>query len=94
MSNHISIADRTKAFAVRIIKACAFLEKQSDTARTLSRQLLRSAANVREARSAESDKDFIHKLQVALKEAREVQLWLEILIESEIVKPELAIHNS
>ena len=42
-------------------------------------------ANVREAQSAQSDRDFIHKLEIALKEARETQYWLEILIESDLV---------
>ena len=92
MSNHSPITDRTKSFAIRIIKACSFLSTQSDVSRTLSRQLLRSGtsigANVREAQSAQSDKDFINKLEIALKEARETQYWIEILIESGIVKGE------
>jgi four helix bundle protein len=58
--------------------------------RTLSKQLLRSGtsigANVREAQSAQSDRDFLHKLEIALKEARETEYWLEILIESELVE--------
>lgn len=91
MSN-IPITDRTKAFAIRIIKACSFLNAHSDVARTLSKQLLRSAtsigANVRESRSAQSDRDFLSKMEIALKEARETQYWLELLIESDIVKPE------
>lgn len=36
---------------------------------------------------AQSDKDFLHKLELALKEARETEYWLEILIESGIVEP-------
>ena len=49
----------------------------------ISRQLLRSGtsvgANIREAFSAQSDKDFIHKLYIALKEARETSYWIELL---------------
>ena len=86
-----NITDRTKSFAIRIVKACCFLDERPGVYRTLSRQLLRSGtsigANVREAQSAQSDKDFIHKLEIALKEARETQYWLEILIESELVEP-------
>jgi four helix bundle protein len=89
-ATQISIADRTKVFAVRIIKACCFLDESPGVLRTLSKQLLRSGtsigANVREAQSAQSDKDFINKLEIALKEARETQYWLEILIESELVE--------
>jgi four helix bundle protein len=89
MTTNITITDRTKSFAVRIIKACRFLDEASSVCRTLSKQLLRSGtsigANVREAQSAQSQKDFINKLEIALKEARETQYWLEILIESELV---------
>lgn len=89
MNKDISITDRTKAFAIRIIKACSFLDEKAGVCRTLSKQLLRSGtsigANVHESRSAQSDKDFLHKMEIALKEARETEYWLEILIESEVV---------
>lgn len=85
------ITDRTKQFAIRIIKACTFLDNGSSVARTLGKQLLRSGtsigANVRESRSAQSDRDFLSKMESALKEARETQYWLEILIESGMVEP-------
>jgi four helix bundle protein len=45
-------------------------------------------ANVREAQSAQSDRDFLNKLEIALKEARETQYWLEIIIESGLVEKE------
>ncbi|AVH63661.1 MULTISPECIES: four helix bundle protein [unclassified Nostoc] len=90
MTTNITITDRTKSFAVRIIKACCFLDEASSATRILSKQLLRSGtsigANVREAQSAQSPKDFINKLEIALKEARETQYWLELLIESELVE--------
>lgn len=90
MNKSISIAERTKAFAIRIIKACSFLDEKPGVCRTLSKQLLRSGtsigANVHESRSAQSDKDFLHKMEIALKEARETEYWLEILIESEVVE--------
>ncbi|NET00122.1 MAG: four helix bundle protein [Sphaerospermopsis sp. SIO1G1] len=89
MNTYETITERTKKFAIRIIKACCSLDKETAIHRTLSKQLLRSGtsigANVREAQSAQSNKDFIHKLEIALKEARETQYWLEILIESELV---------
>ncbi len=53
-------------------------------------QLLRSgtspAANYAEAQSAESISDFIHKLKIALKELRETEVWLKILLRINIVK--------
>ncbi|MEY2856036.1 MAG: hypothetical protein RLZZ74_345 [Cyanobacteriota bacterium] len=43
-------------------------------------------ANVREAQSAQSDRDFLHKLEIALKEARETEYWLILLVEADLVK--------
>lgn len=89
MNSNISIQNRTKKFAIRIIKACIFLDEKPGVLRTLSKQLLRSGtsigANCREAQSAQSNRDFLNKLEIALKEARETEYWLEILIESELV---------
>lgn len=55
----------------------------------LSKQLLRSGtsigANVEEATSAQSRKDFLSKMSIALKEARESHYWLRLLQESRIV---------
>ncbi|AVH68190.1 four helix bundle protein [Nostoc sp. 'Peltigera membranacea cyanobiont' N6] len=89
MNQKISIADRTRALAIRIVKACTFLDEKPGVCRTLSKQLLRSGtsigANVKEAQSAQSDKDFLSKLEIALKEERETEYWLEILIEAELV---------
>lgn len=48
----------------------------------LARQLVRSAtspaANYAEARSAESPRDFVHKMQICLKELRETSIWLRL----------------
>lgn len=43
---------------------------------------------VREAQSAQSNKDFINKLEIGLKECRESQYWIELLIESNLVSKE------
>ena len=55
----------------------------------LAAQLFRSGtsigANIEESRSAESDKDFISKQSIALKEAKETRYWLKLLIKSEII---------
>lgn len=59
----------------------------------LSKQLVRSGtsvgANVREATCAESKRDFVHKLNIALKEAREAGYWLELLMDSEYIGNEV-----
>ncbi len=73
------IQERTFQFGVRIIK---FVDKLPHTlsATELGRQLLKSgtsiAANMEEAKGAESRNDFIHKTNIAYKEARETHLWL------------------
>jgi four helix bundle protein len=89
MSNYIPISDRTFEFAVRITKLCSYLDKQPGTPRLLAAQLFRSGtsigANIEESRSAESDKDFISKQSIALKEAKETRYWLKLLIKSEII---------
>jgi len=81
------IVERSKEFAVRIIKLARFLEKQKDFA--LANQIIRSGtsigANVHEAQSSESKKDFVHKINIALKEARETEYWIDVLTGSEIV---------
>ena len=88
----ISIQERTKKFAVRVIKAYVQICKISnydDAARVLAKQFLKSGtsigANCAEAKSAQSTKDFISKYEIALKEAQEFKYWVEIMIEAEIV---------
>lgn len=83
------IKERTFEFAVRIIKLCRFLEDASKTATTISRQILRSGtsvgANVEEAQAGQSKADFISKMTIALKEARETFYWLKLLETSEML---------
>jgi four helix bundle protein len=86
------ICDRTFAFAVRIIKLCRYLNKQSEINKTLIVQLSKSGssigANVEEAQAGQSDPDFISKYSIALKEARETHYWLRLLVASESVPAE------
>ena len=81
------IQQKSKEFAVRIIRFCDYLEAEKKVQRTLATQLLRSGtsigANVRESRNAQSTDDFIHKLNIALKEADETEYWLELFLEAE-----------
>ncbi|MEO1210054.1 MAG: four helix bundle protein [Cyanobacteria bacterium J06638_20] len=88
----LSIADRTFNFAIRIIRLCKYLNEQSGVPKILANQLLRSGtsigANTAEAKSGQSRKDFLHKLEIALKEARETEYWLKLLIASDILHPD------
>jgi four helix bundle protein len=82
------IKERTFNFAVRIIKLCDFLEDvNKKTAAIISKQLIRSGtsvgANVEEAQAGQSKADFISKMLIALKEARETTYWLKLLEASE-----------
>jgi four helix bundle protein len=94
MINHnanISIQERTKNFAIRVIKAYSELNKRQfdDTGKILSKQFLRSGtsigANCSEAKYAQSNKDFINKYSIALKEANETLYWIKIMIKSELI---------
>ena len=84
------IRARSFAYALRAIKLYQYLQSQTTGAGwILGRQYLRAAAsigaNIEEAQSGESRADFIHKLGVAQKEARESPYWLRLLAESQIV---------
>lgn len=79
---------KSKAFAIRIVNLYKHL-CSSKSEFTLSKQILRSGtsigANIREANYAQSRRDFIAKMQIALKEAGETQYWLELLYETEFI---------
>ncbi|MEM9776946.1 MAG: four helix bundle protein [Chloroflexota bacterium] len=85
------IQDRLIKFAGRIVKLCNALP-DNKAGKHFSNQMLRSgtspAPNYGEARGAESKKDFIHKLKIAVKELNETEVWLKIIVESELIKPE------
>ncbi|NHC35826.1 four helix bundle protein [Scytonema millei] len=89
MTPPVDICDRAFQFAVRRVKLCSFLNKKSGGAREISKQLIRSGtsvgANVEESRAAQSTADFVHKLEIALKEARETRYWLKLIIATAIV---------
>jgi four helix bundle protein len=83
---------RTKSFALRIIKLVEALPSNR-TADVISRQLVRSgtsvAANYRAACRAKSNADFIAKMGTVEEEADESSFWLEVIIESGLMKEEL-----
>lgn len=81
------IQDKSKKFAVRIIRFYNYLKERNQ--HTLGNQILRSGtsigANLAEAANAQSDRDFLLKLNIALKECSETKYWLEILYESDTI---------
>ena len=82
------LMEKVNAFTNRIIRLYQYL-KDSKQEYILSKQLLRSGtsigANFIESQSAQSSADFIHKLEVALKEAKETHYWLEKLLVGEYI---------
>lgn len=82
------IVDKSKAFAIRIIRLYQFLTTEKREF-ILSKQLLRSGtsigANVRESIYGQSRPDFHTKLTIALKEAAETEYWLELLHETDYI---------
>ncbi len=78
------IEERTFAFALDIIELYKFLVSNNEY--VLSKQLLRSGtsvgANVQEAQAAQSKNDFISKMSISSKEARETKYWIRLLNES------------
>jgi four helix bundle protein len=88
-SPQLTLKQRTKAFALRIISLYEHLPK-STSAQTIGKQILRSGTSVgaqyREAIRAKSDADLISKLEGALQELEETAYWLELLSESGLVK--------
>ena len=87
------ILNKSFAFGLRILKLYIFLRKKKIDA-GLSSQILNSGtsvgANIEEAVGGSSRKDFINKLQIAYKEARETRYWLRLLKEREIIEEKLA----
>lgn len=85
---------RTKKFALRVIKLYRSLPKGKD-AEVLGYQLLRAGtsvgANYRAACRARSQADFISKITIVEEEADESAYWIELLIESELLKKELLV---
>ena len=91
MSTPEDLRSRTKKYALRIIRLFRALPRKDPVADVLGKQLLRSATSVaahyREACRAKSALDFISKIEGAQQELDESELWLELLADSDIVKP-------
>ena len=79
------LEERTLKFSKNVIKLCRQLPKETINYKLID-QLIRAStsigANYREANDALSKKDFIHRLRISRKEAKETTYWLELLIEA------------
>jgi four helix bundle protein len=88
------VLEKSFQFAIRIVKLFTHLKKNK-VERDLAIQLLKSGtsigANVEEAIGGSSRKDFINKLHIAFKEARETKYWLRLLKEASWLESRLAV---
>jgi four helix bundle protein len=79
-----AIREKSFAFAVRIVKLCKYLEKNSDVPKSVVNQLLKAGtsigANLEEAVAGQTKADFVHKNAISLKEARESNYWLRLIL--------------
>jgi four helix bundle protein len=87
MKSENKILELTFNFSIQIIELYKILVKNKEF--VISRQILRCGtsigANVEEANAAQSKKDFIFKMSIASKEARETRYWLTLLDISQMV---------
>jgi len=84
------VLDKSFRFAVKVVKSYSLHIKNDFHLKDLLRQLLRSGtsigANIAESQEAVSKKDFINKLSIALKEAKETEYWLKLLREASLIE--------
>ncbi len=85
-----NISDKSFNFALRIVNFYKFSISKNRSIEILFKQVLKSGtsigANVAESKNAVSKSDFINKLAIALKEARETEYWLRLLFESKSIQ--------
>ena len=88
-----NIADRLLAFAADVLVVADKLPKNA-TGRHVMTQLVRAASgggsNYEEARAAESRADFVHKVAIAAKEAREALYWLRLIDRAKLCEVSVA----
>ena len=93
MSKQNVIVEKSYNFGLRTVKLYIYLRKNK-VERELLIQFLKSGtsvgANVEEAEGGQSLNDFIHKIGIAYKEAREAHYWLRLLRDSELLELKLA----
>ena len=95
---HSIICDRAFAFAVRILKLCDALFERGPVSRFLASQLMRSGtsigANAEEAQDGQTKADYIAKMSISSKEARETSWWLRLAVAAGVVKKERVVWES
>lgn len=94
MKNENIVKDKSYQFALKIIKLVNKFPSKTE-GYVIGRQLLRSGtsigANIEEAIAAFSRQDFIFKMSIALKEARETHYWLRLIRDSKLISEDASI---
>ena len=89
-----ALEERLIDFAVRIVTLSAHLPR-TPAGKHIAGQIMRSgtspAPNYGEARGAESNADFIHKVRIVLKELNETSIWLRVIQRSNMLRSELIL---
>ena len=93
MKTENALLEKSFQFALRIIKLFKLL-RENKVERDLGLQILKSGtsigANIEEAMGGSSKKEFMYKLEIAYREARETRYWLCLLKESGLLESDLA----
>ena len=94
MNSQTELKDRLYKFALQVIRLVKMLPKET-AGFEIGKQLIRSgtsiAANYEEATAGFSREDFVYKLSISFKEAKETNLWLRLLKDSELITAEHSI---
>jgi len=92
MSKENPLKEKSYQFAIRIVHLAQYLQKEHKEF-VLSQQILKSGtaigALIREAEFAQSKSDFIHKMNISLKEANEAEYWICLLKDTDYIPPKL-----
>jgi four helix bundle protein len=87
---------QTKSFEFSLMIIELYKKLIAENEYVVSKQLLRSAtsigANTEEALAGQSKRDFLHKMSIASKEARETRYWLRLLDQSQIIELDYTIY--
>ena len=88
------VKEKSFDFAIRIVKLYKYLMEEKKEF-VLSKQVLRSGtsigANINEAQQAQSKKDFLMKMNIALKECTETRYWIDLLSATDYINQEQKI---
>ena len=84
------LADASTGFAIRILKLTDSIKGHYSLSNQLERSGTSIGANIREAKYAHNRRDFIAKLQIALKECYETEYWIEVAYKAELIPLEIA----